>query len=47
MDNALVIIIGWLFAMLVAALWVLIPFAVFGIKPLLRQILAELRKAQA
>jgi hypothetical protein len=38
--------VGFL-VLLVGVLWVLIPFAVFGIKPLLREILAELRKANA
>ena len=37
----------WLLGLLVAILWVFIPFAVFGIKPLLREILAELKTANA
>jgi len=28
-------------------LWLLVPFAIFGIKPLLRQVLAEQRRATA
>lgn len=30
-----------------AILWIFVPFAVFGIKPLLREILVELAKANA
>ena len=36
-----------LFAILVLILWVLLPFAVFGTKPLLREILAELKTLNA
>lgn len=31
----------------VAVLWVLLPFAVFGLKPLMREALAELRAVRA
>jgi hypothetical protein len=31
------------FAIVVLILWVLLPFAVFGVKPLLEQLLAELK----
>ncbi|MDB6163540.1 MAG: hypothetical protein JWL98_972 [Xanthomonadaceae bacterium] len=31
-----------LFGCLLAILWVLVPFAVFGIKPLLRRLIAQL-----
>jgi len=38
----------WLiFGVVLAILWVLVPFAIFGIKPLLQDILAELRRANA
>ena len=38
----------WLiFGVVLAILWVLVPFAIFGIKPLLRGILVELRRANA
>lgn len=30
-----------LFAILILILWILVPFAIFGIKPLLRQLIAE------
>lgn len=36
-----------LLALLVLVLWVLLPFAVFGIKPLLRQVLEEQRAQTA
>jgi heme exporter protein D len=41
--NALYVIFGF-FVILLSVLWVLIPFAVFGIKPLLRDLLRELRR---
>jgi hypothetical protein len=31
-----------LFGLLLAVLWVLVPFAIFGIKPLLRQVVSHL-----
>jgi hypothetical protein len=31
----------WLFAIIVLVLWVLLPFAVFGMKPLLREAVRE------
>ena len=31
-----------LFGLLLAVLWILVPFAIFGIKPLLRQLLSHL-----
>lgn len=34
-----------LFLAVLCVLWILIPFAIFGIKPLLSAILAELRRA--
>lgn len=33
-----------LFLMVLAVLWILVPFAIFGVKPLLRQLLAEQRQ---
>lgn len=33
----------WIFGLVMAVVWLLLPFAMFGIKPLLRQILAEQR----
>lgn len=36
-----------LLGLLVAVLWVLLPFAVFGLKPLVREVLAELREVRA
>lgn len=36
-----------LLGLLIAVLWVLLPFAVFGLKPLLREALAELRAMRA
>ncbi len=38
----------WLiFGVVLAILWVLVPSAIFGIKPLLQDILKELRRANA
>lgn len=39
--------IAWLLLLVLAILWILIPFAVFGIKGLLRDILAEQRRTNA
>ena len=33
-----------IFLFIIAILWIILPFAVFGIKPLLREILVELRE---
>lgn len=33
-----------IFALILTILWILVPFAVFGIKPLLRQLIAEQRR---
>jgi len=40
-------IIMMLFMLVVGVLWILVPFAVFGIKPILIDIRNELRKANA
>lgn len=40
-----VVLVATLFGLVVLVLWLVLPFAVFGIKPLLRQIAAE-QKAQ-
>jgi hypothetical protein len=44
---AAVMLFAWLFMVVLALLWLLVPFAIFGIKPLLRSILAEMVKARA
>ena len=36
-------VFAFLFTMLLAILWILVPFAIFGIKPLLKQLIAEQR----
>lgn len=45
LDNigGLYIAFLWL-AALVMILWILLPFAVFGIKPLMKELLTEMRK---
>ncbi|MDX3932663.1 MAG: hypothetical protein QHC77_12085 [Stenotrophomonas sp.] len=43
--SALVVLAVLVFSVVLTVLWVLVPFAIFGTKPLLRQILAELRRA--
>ena len=40
-------LVGTLFFVLLAILWLLVPFAIFGIKPLLRELITEQRKTQA
>ncbi|WP_313465673.1 hypothetical protein [Stenotrophomonas sp.] len=44
---SLIGMIGLVFGVVLAILWILVPFAIFGIKPLLQGILAELRRANA
>ena len=34
-----------LFAVFVAVAWIILPFALFGLKPILRELLAETKKA--
>ena len=36
-----------MFSVILAILWILVPFAIFGIKPLLRDLIAEQRKTYA
>jgi len=38
-------IIGAIFGLILTVLWILVPFALFGIKPLLRELIAEQRRA--
>lgn len=40
-------IIVWLAALLVVIAWVLLPFAMFGIKPLLRELISQSQKTNA
>lgn len=40
----LLVLAGAVFALILTVLWILVPFAVFGIKPLLRQLIAEQRR---
>lgn len=37
---------GFLFAVLLGILWILVPFAVFGIKPLLRRLIGHLERIE-
>ncbi|HWT18580.1 MAG TPA: hypothetical protein VN280_06660 [Variovorax sp.] len=37
-------VVMWLIAIFIAILWILMPFAIFGTKPLLRQLLAEQKR---
>lgn len=43
--SAFVALAAFFFLVVLTILWILVPFAIFGTKPLLRQILAELRRA--
>lgn len=48
MDSmAGVMIFVYLFGFLIAVLWIILPFAMFGIKPLLRQLIREQRTTNA
>lgn len=47
MDQALMGLLGvglFCLGLVVAALWIFVPFAVFGIKPLLWTLIRELRR---
>ncbi len=39
--------VGMLFMLLLGILWILVPFAIFGVKPLLRDLVSEQRKNYA
>lgn len=43
--SAFVALATFFFLVVLTILWILVPFAIFGTKALLRQILAELRRA--
>lgn len=40
-------LVWMLFALVLAILWILVPFAIFGIKPLLRELIREQKATQA
>lgn len=40
-------LVGMLFVGLLTILWILVPFAIFGIKPLLRDLIREQKATQA
>ena len=46
-ELAGVMVVFWLLGLFVLVLWILLPFAVFGTKPKLDQILAEARQTNA
>lgn len=41
-----VFLILFLVGLLIAVLWVLMPFAIFGTKPLLRELIVEMRRTR-
>lgn len=41
----IVMLIGAIFGLILTVLWILVPFALFGIKPLLRELITEQRRA--
>jgi hypothetical protein len=43
-DVSTMMLIGFVFGTLVLILWVLLPFAMFGIKPLLKRLIEEQKK---
>ena len=50
MDQAFTVGMSLLFGVLglvLTVLWIFVPFAIFGIKPLLQNILSELRRSNA
>ncbi len=44
-GMSLFMIIVAIFGLILTVLWILVPFALFGIKPLLRELIAEQRRA--
>jgi len=48
-GNALILssLVFWLLGLALAVLWICLPFAVFGLKALLRQAIGEAEKANA
>jgi hypothetical protein len=40
-------VVAWILIIAVAIAWIFVPFAVIGTKPLLRELLQELRKNNA
>lgn len=44
-GMSLFMIIGAIVGLILTVLWILVPFALFGIKPLLRELIAEQRRA--
>lgn len=44
-GMSLFMIIAAIFGLILTVLWILVPFALFGIKPLLRELVAEQRRA--
>ena len=42
-----VMVFVWVLAFIIAVLWVLMPFAIFGTKPILRELLAEQKRTNA
>lgn len=37
-------VVAWLFLLVLILLWIRMPFAIFGTKPILRELLAEQKK---
>ena len=44
LGGGIFVIATYIFLFLVAVLWFLLPFAVFGIKPLLKELIGEMRR---
>ena len=40
----LFIVAAWIFGVVLLVCWIILPFALIGTKPLLRQLVAELRR---
>jgi len=45
--SGFVVLYGMLLLLILAIVWIVLPFAVFGIKPLLRKVLEEQRRTNA
>jgi len=44
LGAGIIYLIGMVLALVLAIVWIILPFAIFGTKPLLRELIAEVRQ---
>jgi hypothetical protein len=44
MGAAVIYLVGMVLALVLSIVWIILPFAIFGTKPLLRELIAEVRQ---